>query len=78
MKHNIEMFIVRLGLCGNVRLIPTEIGQLTKMKVLWLRDNELTGRWPKYELVLGYNIYLLSMFTICTNIGSTYIYEISF
>ena len=32
-------------------LIPTEIGQLINLTYLDLSDNELTGRWPKYEMV---------------------------
>ena len=32
-------------------LIPTEIGQLINLTNLNLGDNELTGRWPKYEMV---------------------------
>ena len=32
-------------------LIPTEIGQLINLTDLDLRWNQLTGRWPKYEMV---------------------------
>ena len=32
-------------------LIPTEIGQLIRLTNLQLYNNNLTGRWPKYEMV---------------------------
>ena len=32
-------------------LIPTEIGQLINLEELDLESNELTGRWPKHEMV---------------------------
>ena len=32
-------------------LIPTEIGQLINLTELYLHENKLTGRWPKYGIV---------------------------
>ena len=32
-------------------LIPTEIGQLINLTELYLYENQLTGRWPKHEMV---------------------------